>query len=227
MAYFYPIENQFCGVCNPRLYKIATSTAIEKGEIVKLTNGLVVSIGDQDQDDPYLGVAAEAHNGSTADGRQTGTEIYIYDNPAQVFATSPRKAITATGGSTATFVDSNLGPAVDDVWIGGKLWIVNHQGNSAYNNTKHTITDYAQSGGTITIGTTLATALASGDTAYICPGKVGMRGQYGFDLNSDGTDIDWETTGGESLIIDGADPESFLVKVRLRLHLLGNHVVAL
>lgn len=58
MAYFWPVESQYCGVCNPRVYPIATATAIEKGEVVSLTNGLVVAVADQDQDDPVLGVAA-------------------------------------------------------------------------------------------------------------------------------------------------------------------------
>lgn len=229
MAYFWPIASQYCGVCNPTTYKIATATAIEKGEIVKLTNGLVVAIGDADQDDPYLGVSAENHDGSTADGRQTGTEIAIWDNPMQVFATTPRNVCTATGGSTTTFVDATgdgIG-ATDDMWIGGKLWIVSHAGESGYNGQKFNITDYAQASGTVTIGTTLSSALAAGDTAYLCPGPHWMRGQYCYDLNSDGTDFDWEALGGESLMIVGADPENFIVYFKFRLHLNASYILAI
>lgn len=40
-------------------FYVVTTTAIEKGEVVKFTPGTgVVAIGDQDQDDPVLGVAA-------------------------------------------------------------------------------------------------------------------------------------------------------------------------
>lgn len=151
----------------------------------------------------------------------------IWDNPMQVFATYPKTLITATGGSTTTFVDSNIGPAVDDRWIGGKLWIVAHAGESGYNGTKHNITDFAQASGTITIGTTLSSALASGDTAYICPGPIWMRGEYSFDLESNGRDIDWETAGGEALFIEQGEPDSFIVKVRFRLHLNATGISAL
>ena len=231
MAYFWPIASQYCGVCNPTIYKIASATAIEKGEVVNLTNKLVVAMGTDgtDFDGPCLGVAAEDHDGSTADGRQTGTEIAIWDNPMQVFATTPRNVCTATGGSTTTFVDATgdgLG-ATDDMWIGGKLWIIAHAGESGYNGTKHNITDYAQASGTVTIGTTLSSALGAGDTAYLCPGPYYMRGEYAYDLNSDGTDINWEALGGESMVIVGADPENFIVSVRFRLHLNGCGISAL
>lgn len=209
----------------PREYKIATGTAIEKGEVVKLTSGLVVAIGDADQDDPYLGVASEPHDGSTT-GRQSGTKIKIHDDPGDIFKYKPRVACTATGGSTTTFVDSNLGFANDDDLNGGFLHIVSCAADSSLNGKIVKISDYAQSSGTVTLSETLAAALASGDTAYIVPGKISI-GSYLFDLNADGTDMDWETSGGESLEIHDVDPETFMVFMKFRLHLKGNHVAAL
>jgi hypothetical protein len=211
----------------PREFAIATGTAIEKGEIVKLSAGLVVAIGDADQDDPYLGVAAEEHDGATA-GRQSGLVIKVYCHPDDVFVTTPKDAITATGGSTTTFVDSNLtaGFGTDDLLNGGYIQLVNVQNDTSLNGKKIKISDYAQASGTITLSETLPVVIASGDTAYLCPGKRAV-GNYAHDLNSDGTEIDWETAGGESIIIFDVDPETFKVFVKLRLHQLGNHVAAL
>lgn len=47
MANFRFVRNEANRVGNPRLYSIAATTAIEKGEVVKLTNGLVVAVGDK------------------------------------------------------------------------------------------------------------------------------------------------------------------------------------
>lgn len=209
----------------PREYKIESGTVIEKGEIVKQTSGLIVAVGDQDQDDPYLGISAEDHNGSTT-GRQSGTKIKVYDNPYDIFGYKPKVACTATGGSTTTFVDSNLGFANDDDLNGGYIIIVSCAADSSLNGKKVKISDYAQSSGTITLAETLSSALASGDTAYICPGKIAIS-SYQFDLNSDGTDIDWESSGGESLELHDVDTETFMTYWKLRLHTKGNHVAAL
>ena len=225
MAYFKFHKNTSNRPGAPREYDIATGTVIEKGEIVKLTAGLVVAIGDADQDDPYLGVAAESHDGATADGRQTGLKIRVYDDPGDIFALVPSDTITATGGSTTTFVDSSILPATNDVFNGGSLKIVSCAASSALNGKIVKISDFTGSGGTITLAETLTAALASGDTAYLCPGTR-CRGQYGWDLNSDGTDIDWETSGGEALYFEGSDPDVFVTYWRLRLHLRGNDAAA-
>jgi hypothetical protein len=47
MSYFKFLKNKGNTVGQPRPYAIATGTAIEKGEVVKLTNGLVVAVGDK------------------------------------------------------------------------------------------------------------------------------------------------------------------------------------
>lgn len=210
----------------PRIYPIATATAIEKGEMIKKTSGLVVAIGDTDQDDPIGGVSAENHDGS-ASGRDSGLEIKIYDHPEDVFSVKPREVITATGGSTTTFVDSNLQFANDDDLNGGYLHIVSCAANSALNGKVIKISDYAQSSGTITLSETLSDALAASDTAYLCPGPI-AKGSHNWNLNSDGTDISWEdSSAGEALELYDVDPDNFLVFFKLRLHLLGNQPVAI
>lgn len=210
---------------NPREFDIATATAIELGEVVKRTSGLVVAVGDTDQDDPYLGIAAEPHDGSTS-GRQSGTKIKIYDNKDDIFSLKPRNVVTATGGSTSTFVDSNLKFSNDNDLNGGYLHIVSCAADSTLNGKIVKISDFTQSTGTITLAETLSATIASGDTAYLCPGKQAI-GQYQFDLVGDGDDINWEANGGESLEIFDVDPELFLVFFRFRLHLNASQPVAI
>jgi len=213
------------GGSQPRKNSIATTTAIELGEVVKKTAGLVVAVGDTDQDDPVLGVAAEAHDGSTT-GRQSGTDIDIYDDPDDVFAYKPAETCTATGGSTTTFVDSNLQFASDDMLNGGFLKIVSCQADSSLNGKIVKISDYTASGGTVALAETLPVAIAAGDTAHICPGPI-AKGSYNWDLNSDGTGISWEdTSAGEAIRIDHVDPETFTVFIQFRLHLNGNYPIA-
>jgi hypothetical protein len=205
-------------------FPIAAATAIELGEIVKMTPGTgIEACSGTDFDDPVVGVAAEAHDGSTA-GRQSGTKIKVYCSPTAVFKRKPRGAITATGGSTTTFVDSNL-KDLDDLYNGGKLHIVACAADATLNGKIVDISDYTGTSGTITIGETLAAALASGDTAYLLPGKLAI-GEYSFDLDSDGTDIDWETAGGEALQIVDSNPDTFELFVMLRLHQFGNDAAA-
>ena len=225
MANFKWLRNESNRVSNPRTYQIAAETAIEKGEMVKLTNGLVVAV-DADSDDPYLGIAACQHDGATVDGVQTATTIPIYDDPNDVFALYPSGVITATGGSTTTFVDSSLLPATDNILNGGVIKIVTCALDSSLVGRVINISDFTGSGGTITLGETLPVAISAGDTALLLPGPRAI-GQYGWDLNSDGDDINWESNGGESLIFVGSDILNFFAFFKLRLHIKGSHPGAL
>lgn len=219
------IKNISNRVPNPRKFVIGTTTAIEKGEVVKLSNGTIVAVGDTDQDDPYVGIAAVEHDGSTDDGVQKAEEIRVYDHPDDIFELVPRNVITATGGSTTTFVDSNILPATDDIFNGGYLQIVTCAADSSLIGKKVKISDFTGATGTFTLAETLPAALASGDTAYLCPGKRAI-GQYGWDLNSDGTDINFESSGGESLELYSVDPGTFKTFWKLRLHQFGNDAAA-
>jgi hypothetical protein len=210
------------GVGTPR--PIAEATAIELGEIVGFTQGVgVVAADGDDFDDPVIGVAAEEYDGTTA-GRQSGPEIRVYDDPEDVFSVVPRDAITATGGSTTTFADTNL-PNVNDLFNGGYLQIASCAADPTLVGRKVKITDYTGATGTITFDA-LPAAIAAGDTAYLCPGKL-AAGTYSFDTNADNTDIDWETSGGEGLLIVDADPETFTVFVKFRLHINGAYPKAM
>jgi hypothetical protein len=233
MSYFKWAYNTSNPTKQPRTYKIATGTAIEKGEVVKLVSGLVVAVGDTDQDDPYLGVAAEGHTGSGS-GRDVGLEIQVYDHPDDVFALKPGIAITASGGSTTTFVDSSLinnaGTTITsytDMFKGGYIQIVTCAASSALVGRKVKISAFNATNGTLTLAETLPAAIASSDTAYLCPGKLAI-GSHTWNLDSNGIDINWEDTSvGEALRIFDADPETFRVFVKFRLHQNGSHPAAI
>lgn len=203
----------------PRIHKIATGTVIEKGEVVKKENGLIVTAGYQYsiEDDVYVGVAAEGHDGSTT-GRNSGTEIKIYDDEFDIFEYIPRETCTATGGSTTTFIDSNLGFDNDNDLNDGYLIILNCQNDSSLNGKKIKISDYTQSTGTITFAEILSVSILTGDTAYICPGRQ-VIGSSQFELNTDCTGIDWENRNGELLEIFDVDVEKFAVYFRINKRL--------
>ena len=226
MAYF-KWAYDLSGNKTPQLLElpIATNTVIEFGEMVKFTPGTgVEAVAGTDFDDPAIGVAMEPHNGTSA-GRQSGTKIKVSVSPTAVYKLVPSVAITATGGSTTTFVDSSLLPATNDYFNDGAIKIVSCAADSSLNGKIVKISDYTGSGGTITLAETLSATIASGDTAYLCPGPYAVTA-YGWDLNSDGTDINFESSGGESLQIVDVDPDTFNIFVKLRLHQFGDDAAA-
>jgi len=194
---------------------IPTATAIEKGEMVLFTPGTGVEVvAGTDFDDPAAGAAINAH------AANSGTEIKVSVSPTAVYAHKPRNIITATGGSTSTFVVSGLLPQTDDLWIGGYIEVVTCAADSSLVGKRIKITDSTGSTGTLTFDTQAA-AFASGDTAYLCPGPLAI-GEYGWDLDSDGMNVDWDTSGGEALVLVDVDPANFMTYWMLRLHQFGN-----
>lgn len=203
---------------------IPTATAIELGEIVLFTPGTgVAAVAGTEFNDPAIGVAMEAHDGSTA-GRQSGTEIKVSVSPTAVYSLRTTFTLTATGGSTTTFVDSTLLPATDNLWIGGYLEVVTCAADSSMVGKMIPITDSTGTGGTLTFATQKA-AFASGDTAYLHPGPLAI-GEYGWDLDANGTDVDVTTSGGEALQLVDVDPVNKRSYWKLRLHQFGNDAAA-
>jgi hypothetical protein len=225
MAYFEYARNENGGTPTIQELYIATGTAIEKGEVVKFTPGTgVAAVTPADLDAQSIGVAAEVHDGATA-GRQVGLKIKVITNPDAVFALRSTNVITATGGSTTTFVVAGLLPATDNLWIGGMLHVVACAADSSLNGKDIPITDSTGTGGTITFATQIA-AFASGDTAYLCPGPLALT-EFGWDLTSDGTDVDWDSSGSQGLQLVDASPENFVSYWKLRLHQFGNSAVSI
>lgn len=221
MANFVP-SSSFGKETYVKEFYIATDTAIEKGEIVKYTPGTgVEAVAGTDFDDPALGVSLEEHDGSS-DG-QTGTTLKVACNPNEIFALKSSEAQTLTGGSTTTAVISGLLPQTDDLWIGGYIEVVTCA-SGIEKGTMIPITDSTGSSGTLTIPTQ-SSAFASGDTIIIHPGKRAI-GEYGWDLNSDGTDVDYTSSGGEALQLVDTDAKNKLAYFKLRLHQFGNDSAA-
>lgn len=200
---------------------IAAATVIDFGEIVDFTPGTgVVSLAQPtDFDDPAIGVAMQAHPANS------GTLIKVSCSPTAVYRYNCTNIVTATNGSTTTFVVNGLGPsATDDIWIGGMLEVVTCANDPSMVGKKIPIIDYAQATGTLTIPEQ-PVAFQAGDTARLCPGPLAI-GSYGWDLTADGLDVDWDTSGGESLILVDVDPANMAAYFMLRLHRFGNDAAA-
>lgn len=209
-----------------REFDIATSTVIEKGEVVKLIEGKVVAVGDTDQDDPYLGVAAEAHTGvaDTTNPRSNGTRIKVKVSPTAVFKCKPGIISTADSGNGTTWVDAEVGAVVDDKYNGGYLKLTEKAAASTLTDpvgTLYAVTDFATTSGTFT--GVFAGNVSAGDKALILP----PVGSLGWDLNSDGTNLNTKANGGESIIIVDVDPDLEYVYFMFRLHQFGNYMLAI
>lgn len=204
-------------------FYIASSTVIQKGEVVKLVENAVVAVGDTDQDDPYLGVAAEEHDGVTTSpsSRQTGNSIKVYCSPTAVFKCRPNVISTADSGNTTTWVDAEVGAVANDTYNGGWLKLKSTTALTVGLNKAIRITDFATSSGTFT--GTFTGGVTAGDTAVMLP----PPGGYGWDLNSDGNNLDIKSNGGESIQIVRVDTVAEEVYWKFRLHQLANHMLAI
>lgn len=216
---FTPAYRDGGGAIEAREFYIPTATVIEKGEVVKFTTGTGIAVvAGTDFDDPALGVAAEAH------AANSGTTIKVYCDPDIVYKVVPKTLSTTTGGDATSWIDSTITGA-DDVFNGGHIVITDTNNVAGFKvGDVLTITDFANSGGDCTVSGAGGT-IAAGMKGYIYPGKLAVL-SHAFDLNSDGTNIDLDTAGGEALVItdvewDPAKKEA-TVFCRLRLHQLVN-----
>ena len=205
-------------------FPIAYNTNVEYGEIVKLSGGFVTNAtaSTPDDDDPYLGIAAESHDGSS-DG-QTGTTIKVYCSPGAVFRCKPNIVSTADSGNGTTWVDAEVGAVADDIYNGGILKLSEKAAASTLTDPigkLFAITDFATSTGTFT--GVFAGNVVAGDKAVILP----PVGSHGWDMNKDGTNLDFKTHGGETFIIVKVDPDTEEVYFKFRLHQLGDYVLAI
>lgn len=201
-------------------FYIAAGTVIEMGEVVKIVENAIVAVGDTDQDDPYIGVATENHDGVTP-GRQSGTAIKVFASPSAVFKCRPNIISTATGGNTTTWVDSGMTDPADDKFNGG--WIKPKTTAALTNaiNKAIRVTDFTKSTGTFT--GTFTGGVTAGDTAIVLP----PPGSFGWDLNSDGTNLNLALNGGETIQIVRVDTVSEEVYWKFRLHQFANHMLAI
>jgi hypothetical protein len=207
-----------------RSFPIVTNTVIEFGEIVKLSGGVIVAAtaATPDDDDPYVGVAAEPHDGAS-DG-QTGTTIRVYCSPSAVFKCKPGIVSTADSGNGTTWVDGELAAIADDTYNGGWLKLSEKAAASTLTaavGTLYPITDFATTTGTFT--GVFGGNVSAGDKAVILP----PVGSHGWDMNTDGTNINLKANGGETFIIVDVDTETEEIYFKFRLHQFGAYPVAI
>lgn len=201
-------------------FVIPTATVIEEGELVLHTPGTGIAVvAGTDFDDPFMGAAVNAH------AANSGTEIKVSSSPTAVYSHGCGNIITATGGSATTFVVAGLLPQTDDLWIGGYIQVVTCAADSSLVGKRIKITDSTGATGTLTFAAQAA-AFAAGDTARICPGPLAI-GEFGWDLDADGMNVDWDTSGGEALKLVDVDPVNMTAYFMPRLHQFGNGPAAL
>lgn len=147
------------------------SVKIEEGEIVKFvrtTSSPGMSPAAQ-ANLTAIGCMIAAESKTASDSAGT---VKCYARPYEVFEVPVQEIVgtvtlTATGGSTTTFVDSHLVLGQDDLLIGATAVVLSMASGNQAANTELTVTDYTSSSGTLTFATLGATGFATSDTIKI------------------------------------------------------------
>lgn len=205
-----------------REYDIATTTAIEAGQVVKLTAGLVVAAVAAETG-AILGIAAENHSGASSDfnPRSNGAKILVYDCPTAVFS-CPAPVITVTTGTTTTLADSGIAAAfADDDFNGGYVKLVGKASGSTNPDPigkVRRITDYAKTDTTFTLDETLSAAITAGDTYELYPPIGFAKGN----LDTDIVKLIVTATAALPIKVIGKNENQSELLVMAALHELGN-----
>ena len=206
-----------------REYDIAYNTAVKAGQVVALSEGLVV-VAAANITTQILGIAAENHSGvaDAMDPRANGTKIMVYDDPLLIFQ-CPVPIVAATGGSATTMTASTLAAFSNDDFNGGYLVLVEKAAGST--NTDpigkvDRITDYGYN----STGTVSTFTKASGGTPYEGD-KYAVYPPIGFRKgNLDSTTRDklvLTATASLPLKVVGKDIDAGCVNMMALLHALG------
>jgi hypothetical protein len=153
-------------------YDIAAATAVSIGQVVKLTSGKVV-LALVGETSPIIGVACEAHPGSadTLNPRANGLKIKVLNSPSAVFeCTAPN--MTATSGSTTTFVTTAYTGGADSDMVGGKIKLITKGASSTITDpvgTVYPVTGSTAASGTFTTTATITGGVTAGDIFAIFP----------------------------------------------------------
>lgn len=176
-----------------REYDIAANTAIVPGQVVKLSEGLVVAAVAAETG-AILGYALEPHPG-TADAlnpRANGKRILVQDAPGAI-AESPAPVLTATGGTATTITAACTVNFAADVFNGGYV--------KDKNGKVRRITDSAVGSSVLTLTVESGDAPASGDE-FIVFLPLGFSAG---NLSSDGRKIVLTGTASLPLTVVGRD----------------------
>ena len=151
-----------------REYDVASDTAVTQGQLVKLSEGKVVSAAAAETG-ALLGVAAETHSGSAdaLDPRADGTRLLVIDDPDAIYQCAAPQ-VAASGGSPTTLVFTEGRHFAADDFNGGCVKLVSKAAEST--NTDEIGTVRAISDFSVASGSSGTFTLASGGTP--CAGDV-------------------------------------------------------
>ena len=165
-------------------YDIAKTTAIKAGQVVKLSEGLVVAATAETG--AILGVAKENHSGAedAINPRSNGTKILVYDDPGMIMRCKA-PVMAATSGSATTFVSTDLATLADDDLNGGYIVLV-EKGASSTNTDElgsvRRITDFTATSKTLT--TASGGTICEGDKYMIFPPLMFAKGNFDADIQA-------------------------------------------
>lgn len=176
-----------------REYDIAPETAIVAGQVVKLSEGLVVAAAAAETG-AILGYACENHPGTedALNPRANGKRILVQDAPGAI-AESPAPVLTATGGTATTITAACTVAFAADVFNGGYV--------KDKNGAVRRITDSAVGNSVLTLTVESGDAPANGDqfTVFL---PIGFSAG---NLSSDGRKIVLSGTAALPLVVVGRD----------------------
>jgi len=201
-----------------REYDVAYSAEIGEGQLVKLSEGRVISAVAAETG-ALLGVAAENHSGSAdaLDPRANGTKLKVIDDPAAIYQCAAPQ-ITAASGSATTLVFTAGQYFANDDFNGGYVKLVSKAAGST-NTDKlgavRRITDFAvtaNTSGTLTLesgGTPV-----SGDVYAVFPPPGFAKGN----LDSARTGLVLSASASLPLRVVGADIGFGKINVMVKKH---------
>lgn len=211
-----------------REIQVPTATAVQKGEILIFTpgTGAAAVAAPTDFKEAVFGVSMEDHDGATT-GRQTGLKLEVSASPSAIYRLKSTNVITATAGSTSTFVCAGLLPGTNSLWKGGSIKILTCAADSSLIGRVVDISDSTGATGSLALAETLPSALAAGDTAYLCPGPFAIGTCWA--LTADATDVDWDAVAQATctcLKLWDSNPKTLETYWLLALNQFANQVEA-
>lgn len=202
-----------------REYDIATDTVIQEGQIVKISDGLVVAAA-AGETGAILGIAAEGHSGKpdALNPNADGTRILVIDDPDVVMQCKAPEITAAEGCSSTTLIAAELASFANGDFKGGYVKLLAKAEDSANADeigAVRRVTSFTGTSKTFTLeegGTP-----AAGDIYAVFPPIGFAKGN----LSEDGTGLVLSATATLPLKLIGHDRA--LNKINL---IAGKHVFA-
>lgn len=217
-----PIQNAGGHVgLTARNYPIAADTAVEAGQVVKLTGAKVV-LTAANETGSIIGIAAENHPGiaDPLNLRADGTEILVYDNPELLFE-CPVPTVTAESGSATTVVpvSGDIAAAIADGAFTNSMLVLRSKaagsGNTDPIGKKIPVSGYTKTGTVITKAE--GGTPAAGDVYELYP----PIGSAICGLNAERNKLLVSATGATSIRVVGHDYERGTLRCLAAKHTLG------